>query len=67
MDKYDEDDEFMLLTEMNDKRTASYIRGVAFDVWHESQPLRGGPPAISVQKSFTLAEDFVAEAKRRGY
>lgn len=65
-DEY-EDNEFTPLVEMSDNRTASYIRGVAFDIWIGSQPHSGGNPTMTVQEAFEFAETFVVEAKRRGY
>ena len=67
MPEWNEDDEYTLLAKMGKKQQASYIRGMAFDVWHYSCPSDGGGPTLSVEEAFTMAEDFVAEAKRRGY
>lgn len=64
--EYD-DSEYTPLVEMSSNRTASYIRGIAFDMWMGSQPHSGGNPTMSVQEAFEFAETFVVEAKRRGY
>jgi len=62
-----EDDSFKPVCEVPKNQRRFYVLELANELFQYSCPDNGGPPSISPEQAFTFAEEFVAEAVRRGY
>lgn len=64
---YEDGDYEPKISDMGEGQKAACIRAMAFDLFQYSCPDSGGDPTISPERAFTLAEEFLVEAERRGY
>lgn len=63
---FDDASDFPTLAEMSDRRRKDLLFNCARDLFMWSIPKGGGEPALSPERAFTLAAEFIDEAERRG-
>lgn len=64
---YEDDEDNPLVSEMTEQQRAACVRSMAFELFQCSVPRDEVEPEMAPERAFTLAEEFLAEAKRRGY